>query len=49
MVAKLDTSAPEVNFATGVVTGWCGRGALQDDEALAAAWKKFRKLKPLSE
>jgi inorganic triphosphatase YgiF len=48
MVAKLDTSAPEVNFATGVVTGWCGRGALQDDEALAAAWKKFRKLKPLS-
>ena len=49
MVAKLDTSAPGINFAAGVITGWCGRGALQDDEALAAAWKKFRKLKPLSE
>ena len=48
-VAELDTSMPEVNFAAGVITGWCGRGALQDDDALAAAWKKFRKLKPLSE
>ena len=49
MVAKLDTSSPEVNFAAGVITGWCGRGAQQDDDTLAAAWKKFRKLKPLSE
>ncbi len=49
MVAKLDTSAPAVNFATGIITGWCGRGAQEDDEALAEAWKKFRKLKNLEE
>ncbi len=49
MVAKLDTSSAQVNFATGIITGWCGRSAQQDDEALAAAWKKFRKLKPLVE
>ncbi len=49
MVAKLDSASPHVNFATGIITGWCGRGAQQDDEALAAAWKKFRKLKPLGE
>ncbi len=48
MVAKLDTASPDVNFASGIITGWCGRGALQDDDALAVAWKKFRKLKPLS-
>jgi triphosphatase len=49
MVTKLDTSTSAANFATGVITGWCGRGALQDDEALANAWKKFRKLKALAE
>jgi inorganic triphosphatase YgiF len=48
MVARLDTSSPAANFATGIITGWCGHSATQDDEALATAWKKFRKLKPLA-
>jgi triphosphatase len=47
MIAKLDAAKPSANFATGIITGWCGRSAQEDDEVLAAAWKKFRKLKPL--
>jgi inorganic triphosphatase YgiF len=49
IVARLDTSSPAANYATGIITGWCGHKATQDDEALAKAWKKFRKLKPLAE
>jgi len=49
MIAKLDKSTPEANFATGIITGWCGHGAQHDDVVLAAAWKKFRKLKLIAE
>jgi inorganic triphosphatase YgiF len=44
MVAKLHSGADQaVIRATGIVIGWCGRGAAMDDSGLRAAWKKFRK------
>jgi triphosphatase len=49
MVAKLHIGGDQTAIrATGIVIGWCGRGAEADNSSLRKAWKKFRKLKSLS-
>jgi inorganic triphosphatase YgiF len=49
MVARLHTGGDQTALrATGIVIGWCGRGAAVDDSSLRKAWKKFRKLKSIS-
>jgi inorganic triphosphatase YgiF len=49
MVARLHSGDdPAAIRATGIIIGWCGRGAAADDSGLRKAWKTFRKLHPIA-
>jgi CHAD domain-containing protein len=46
LAGRLNTDpTPETARATGIIIGWCGRGAATDDDELKKAWKKFRDVK----
>jgi len=45
LMDQLHAAGPRVDYATGIIAGWCRHGASPNDDMLLEVWKKFKKVK----